>query len=354
MRQFLPYVHYLRGVAILYVIAVHARGYASYWESAPEVYHFLDSFSDPSEGNGTALFLFIGGFLFQHLTHNHFDFKKYLTAKFKNLILPYLIISLPLILIRLNTNFQSPSLPDDFYDRSVILQVGHFLLTGSHMAPFWFISTIILFYFSAPVLHALDNGKFYTYVFPLILIACLFTYRPAHNANPLLAYLHFIPVYITGMCASYYKNKILSDDPRVFYILLAVYLGLCMAELGGWITTPRNISFEDVLYNGKLVFNVYLYKALILCFLWLTFFYRLRERNLPALELLGSYSFGLFFVHYFFISITREVFELKGIPFDFSLLTYLIYFLVILMASVLAVYAVKKVTGRYSRYLIGS
>src|SRR5688500_18071214 len=114
MRQFLPYVHFLRGVAILYVISVHARGFASYWESSPDVYYFLDSFSDPSEGNGTALFLFIGGFLFQHLTHRYFDFKKYLSSKFKNLILPYLIISIPLIWIRLNTDFQSASLPDDF------------------------------------------------------------------------------------------------------------------------------------------------------------------------------------------------------------------------------------------------
>ena len=155
------------------------------------------------------------------------------------------------------------------------------------------------------------------------------------------------------MAVSYYKDKILTDDPRPFYILVAIYSGLCIGELTGWISTPRDITFEQVL-SGTLVFNIYLFKAIVLCFLWLTCFYRLREKQLPALELLGSYSFGLFFVHYFFISITRKIFELKGIPFDFSLLTYVIYFLVILMASMLAVYFVKKVTGRYSRYLIGS
>src|SRR5690606_22534998 len=110
MRQFLPYIHSLRGLAILYVIAVHARGFESYWQSSPDIYKFLDSFSDPSEGNGTTLFLFIGGFLFQHLTHRNFVFGKYLTQKFKNLILPYLIISLPLIWLRLHTDFESPSL----------------------------------------------------------------------------------------------------------------------------------------------------------------------------------------------------------------------------------------------------
>ena len=353
MRQFLPYLHFLRGVAILYVIAVHARGFASYWVSSPEVFRFLDTFSDPSEGNGTTMFLFIGGFLFQHLTHQHFEFSKYLTQKFKNLILPYLIISLPLIWLRLHTPFETPALPEDFSERSTLHKAGHLLLTGAHLPPFWFISTIILFYFTAPILHMLDNRKFYVYVLPFIVAACLFTYRPEHNANPLLSYLHFIPIYILGMAVSYFKGKILSDDPKLFYMLLAAYALLCAGELAGWITTPRNTNFEDVL-NGTLVFNIYLFKTIILCFLWLTFFYRLRNRNLPTLELLGSYSFGLFFVHYFFISISRKIFEINNIPFDFSIISYLIYFLIILMFSTVTVYFVKKLTGRYSRYLIGS
>jgi probable poly-beta-1,6-N-acetyl-D-glucosamine export protein len=353
MRQFLSYIHFLRGVAIVYVVAVHARGFESYWQSSPDVFRFLDVFSDPSEGNGTTMFLFIGGFLFQHLTHNHFHFGKYLTQKFKNLILPYLIISIPLIWLRLHTPFETPALPDDFSERSAIHKIGHLLLTGSHLPPFWFISTIILFYFTAPLLHVLDNRTFYRYIFPVILFASLFTYRPEHNANPLLSYLHFIPVYMLGMAASFYKGKILSDDPGPFYLLLIVYLTMCFAELAGWTALPRSIHFEDVI-NGTIAFNIYFLKTLILCFVWLTLFYRLRNKTFPTLELLGTYSFGLFFVHYFFISLSRKIFEMNSIPFDFSLITYAIYFLIVIMISTAAVFFVKKLTGRYSRYLIGS
>src|SRR5687767_9365862 len=78
MSRFLPYIHNLRGLAILFVVGVHAGGYVTDWQSHPEVNRFLHAIFDPSEGNGTVLFLFIGGFLFQHLTHNQFDFKKYL------------------------------------------------------------------------------------------------------------------------------------------------------------------------------------------------------------------------------------------------------------------------------------
>jgi peptidoglycan/LPS O-acetylase OafA/YrhL len=354
MRQFLPYIHFLRGLAILYVVGVHARGFHSYWQSSPEVYRFLDSFSDPSEGNGTTLFLFIGGFLFQHLTHKHFVYPKYLKQKFKVLIMPYLVISIPLILLRLNTNFHSQSLPVNFGEFSTTHKIFHYLITGSHLPPFWFISTIILFYISAPVLHAIDNRKFYKYVFPFILMACLFTYRPEHNANPLLSYLHFIPVYITGMWASFNKDKILSDDLKLFYVLLTLYLGMCLGEIMGWITLPRGITFEEVLSNHELIFNLYLLKAIILCFTLLTLFYRLRHKQYPMLELFGSYSFGLFFVHYFFISISRKMLTLSNITTDFTVLTYCMYFLFILMISTVTVYFVKKITGRYSRYVIGS
>lgn len=354
MRQFLPYIHFLRGVAILYVVSVHARGFESYWESNPQVFSFLDTFTDPSEGNGTTMFLFIGGFLFQHLTHHHFNFRKYLTQKFKNLILPYLIISLPLIIYRFSNNFSSLFLPEDFSERSVLHQIAHFLFTGAHLPPFWFISTIILFYFVAPLLHALDNEKFYKFGFPLLLLVALFTYRPEHNANPLLSFIHFIPVYITGMCVSYYKDKVLKDDPRLFFVLLMVYLLLCTAELMGWIDLRRTISFEDIVEGQLLIFNVYLLKALVLCFMWLTFFYLMRHKKYPKLELLGHYSFGLFFVHYFFISLSRKIFETVGWSFEFNVFTYLIYFLIILLASMGMVYLVKRVAGRYSRYLIGS
>lgn len=353
MREFFTYIHYLRGVAILYVISVHARGFASYWASSPDVYRVLDSFTDPSEGNGTTMFLFIGGFLFQHLTHRSFYFGKYLTQKFKVLILPYLIISFPLLWLRVSTGFDSLSLPDGFHDWPLLRQIAHLLLTGSHLPPFWFISTIILFYFSAPLLHALDHRRFYTYVFPPLLLVSLFTFRPEHNADPFLSYVHYIPIYMLGMFTSYFKDKILTDNPRPFAVLLSIYLIMCFAEIAGWITTPRNITFEDVL-AGEVVFNVYLFKSVILCYMWLTFFYRLRERQMPVLDRLGSYSFGLFFVHYLFISLSRRFFEWNDIPFDFSIVSYLLYFVVILGLSIGAVYGVKKVTGAYSRYLIGS
>lgn len=354
MSQFLSYIHNLRGIAILFVVGVHARGGGSDWFTHTSTHHFFASFFDAQEGNGTVMFIFIAGFLFQHLTHRYFDFNRYLTQKFKVIILPYLIISVPIILFRIHTNFQSASLPEDFHTYSPVYQFFYHLIIGSHMAPFWFITAIILFYLSAPLLHAIDRPFFYRYIFPFILLAGMFTYRSHHNANPLLAYLHFMPIYITGMWASYNKAKLFSSDLRYFWLLTAIYLTLSIADLSGAITLPERISFEEVLREEKLIFNIYILRALVLCFMLTMLLYKLQYIKMPFIELLGDYSFGIFFIHFMLITFSRKLLSVLAVPVDFSLITFLIYFIFILLTSTVTVYLIKKLTGRYSRNLIGS
>jgi peptidoglycan/LPS O-acetylase OafA/YrhL len=354
MSRFLQYIHNLRGLAILFVVGVHAGGYDSDWVSHPGMRQVLHSFFDPSEGNGTVLFLFIGGFLFQHLTHNQFEYKKFLEQKFLNVLLPYIIISIPLIILRMNTNFQSLSLPEGFHEKPLWYQFFHHLITGSHMPPFWFISAIALFYVSAPILHAIDNRNFYRFGFPFVVLVALLTYRPLHNANPLLAYIHFIPVYITGMWASFHKERILGLGWKLLAPLTFVYLILTFLDLNGSLITVREMHFETVISERILLFNFYMLKALVLTFMLLLIFHKLRDRSMPLLEILGHYSFGVFFVHYILIGISRKVIEMMGFTIDFSLITYVIFFVFVLMLSIVTVRLVKKLTGRYSRYLIGS
>lgn len=354
MSRFLQYIHNLRGLAILFVVGVHAGGYDYDWVSHPGTRHALQAFFDPSEGNGTILFLFIGGFLFQHLTHNQFEYKKFLEQKFLNIILPYIIISIPIIILRLNTNFESLSLPEGFEDRPVVYQFFHHLITGTHLPPFWFISTIILFYLVAPVLHKIDNRTFYQYGFPFVLLVTLFTFRPEHNANTFLSFIHFIPVYITGMWASYNKERILALGWKLTGPLLLLYFFLTVMDVTNNLHLSREITFEQVIATQSFVFNIYMLKALILCFSLLMIFYMLRDRRMPLLEVLGHYSFGVFFTHYLLFSVSRKVIEKMGFVIDFNLITYLSFFVFILMLSIVTVYLVKKVSGRYSRYLIGS
>ena len=78
MSKFLSYILNLRGVAIFIVVGVHARGNIYEWESHPAVFDLLATFFDAREGMGTTIFIFIGGFLYQYITHNNWNFRKYI------------------------------------------------------------------------------------------------------------------------------------------------------------------------------------------------------------------------------------------------------------------------------------
>jgi probable poly-beta-1,6-N-acetyl-D-glucosamine export protein len=352
MSRFIEYVHYLRGLAILFVVGVHARGGVIDWQSHPDVLSYVVTILDAEEGNGTVMFVLIGGFLFQYLQRNSFDYGKYLNTKFKVIILPYLIFSIPIILFRIKSNYYQPGLPEDFTSYGVFFQFLYYLLIGSHMAPFWFISAIILFYITSPVFHYLDKPFFYKYIYPVIMVVGMFTYRPDHNANPFLAFVHFLPIYTTGMFLSHYKETLFPILSKGILVLGLAYIGISWMDLNGYLV--RDITFEQVLFDGVFVFNFYFLRTIILSLFCVTLFYIFRDRKFPIFDLLGNYSFGIFFLHFILIALTRKVLDVMGVTVDFNLVGFLVYFTFIVMLSTLGVYLIKRVAGTYSRNLIGS
>lgn len=351
--KFLSYILTMRGVAIFIVIGVHALGNVFEWPGHARAFEFLSIFFEAREGNGTLMFIFIGGFLFQHITHNHWNFRKYLGKKFLYVIMPYLLISIPIIAYRITTNYQL-TMPSGFNDHSVAYRSLYYILTGAHLAPFWFISTIVLYYLSAPLFHALDRPLAYKYVFPILFIACFFTYRSAHNANTLISYVHYLPIYYLGMWTSYNWRRLVPLAKPILYSFTFLYAAITIANLAGWLPVPERISFEEILHQNLILFNLDLLKAVLLCFIVLFTLYTLQAKKFTFLDTLGEYSFGLFFVHCLFIYGSKKVWEeLFGEP-QFTLLSFTVYLGFILLISMATVFSVKKLTGRYSRSLIGS
>jgi len=354
MSKFLAYIHNLRGIAILFVVGVHARGNSLDWVSHQDTQKFMASILDAKEGNGTVMFLFIAGFLFQHITQYKFDFTKYINQKFKVIILPYLIISIPIIIFRIMTHYQPFELSPGFTNKPAAYQFIYHLVIGTHMSPFWFITAIILFYVTSPVLHWLDQPNFYRYAFPFILLVGLFTYRPEHNLNPVLAYFHYLPVYFTGMWASRFKDRVFTMNILPLYILGAVYVVLTYFDLKDAFTLPASLSFEKVINERLVVFNIYMLRTLILCFAVALLFYRLQFVKMPLLETLAEYSFGIYFFHFILMIAARKILSLLYISVDFTFISFTIFLLFIILCSTVTVFLIKKLTGPYSRNLIGS
>ena len=122
-------------------------------------------------------------------------------------------------------------------------------------------------------------------------------------------------------------------------------------DVRGWLTP--DITFEQVLTEGVIVFNFYFLRAILLCMICVTLFYIYRDKRLPLFDLLGHYSFGIFFIHFIVIAITRNVLG-AIVDVDFTLITFLLYYSFVSLLSTAGVYFIKRLTGSYSRILIGS
>jgi peptidoglycan/LPS O-acetylase OafA/YrhL len=332
-KEFINYIHNFRGLAIFFVVACHL---IIQW---PE-HSFMNVFMQVLWGNGTVLFVFIAGYLFQHLSKN-FGYKGYLVKKLQYVILPYLIVSIPIIIYRLKSNDYSDYIlgpHPDFASWPVWERLCYFLLRGAHMKPLWFVPMISLFYLSAPVFIYIDRHPKLYYLLIVFCTISVFVVREPLSDIPRM-FVHFFSVYVFGMFMSHYKQRYL-EFAKKYYILISILTLLAFAA---------DLVFFEQLNNSL----NYLHKMLFCCF-FLYWFWRL-DRYVPAfLSLLAELSFGLFFIHYYTLLAIKAVYEKKaGHPIPGNFVSWAIDLLLVLIGSILIIKFIKKIFPRYSRYLIG-
>ena len=140
--KILNYINVFRGLAILLIVAGHAMQFG-------EIGSLTQKLSVEIFAGGTALFIFISGFLFQHLS-GKYEFKSYLSKKWTNVIQPYLWTAIPGIFFC----FLYPVKYGNAFDGlNPFLQIPMMLSIGRvHNTPTWFIPMICLFFLSSYVL----------------------------------------------------------------------------------------------------------------------------------------------------------------------------------------------------------
>lgn len=122
--MFLNFINDFRAVATLLVVFNHCIPLLD-WNNNTQSERLLGIIFF----NGALLFTFISGFLFQHLAYK-FHYKKYLTTRFKLVVCPYLIISIPAVL---GWTFVYEKvgirIPADFYEWSAAARILYFYAT---------------------------------------------------------------------------------------------------------------------------------------------------------------------------------------------------------------------------------
>lgn len=330
-------VNWIRGIAAVMIVFIHMAGDFDYRLSDSQSL-LLDLLVKDS----TCIFVAISGFFFQ-LNSGKYRYGSYLAKKLNNVIIPYALISLPaiaLFLLQLKTEHVWIDL-QAFYAWPMLAQLVFLLATGAHLGPLWFIPALALIYLCAPVLHWLSRWR----GFPLIaaLGICLFvaTDRPEHNANPVMAAMHFIPIYLLGMLFCQYRAAIQQHAGLYAWIFAALLLALSL------------MAAYDKSYFG-------LQKAGLFALLYVLLLSQQARLNRHAwltgtLTLVGVYSFTLYFLHGYFAGRYRMFGEyLQPDSFPLYLLQRLLLTLLTLAICIGITVCVKHFAKQHSRLLIGS
>lgn len=344
--MFLSYIHSFRAVAILFIVAGHCV-YLFEWETIRWQEHLIQSLMQ----NGTVLFVFVAGFLFQHLSYK-FDYRRYLKSKLLNVILPYVMVSLPMITVQAMTGRGAFDPVFTQHWPTVAQNVAWSLLTGYHILPFWFIPMIAVFYLLAPALLWIDrDGRLY-YLLPGLLTITIFVHRPSDMTHIWHSCAYFLPVYLFGMWFSHHRDRVMAWHDRWLPILLVLLAGLVWLEVGfyqrgGAIGSSYLFSTE----NGILGTNAL--QKLLLCGVLLVLLRRFGDFFDRKLHYMAEVSFGIYFLHMYFIQgytrfVAGEIFPAA------SLLRYVLAVTTVVVLSMLCLWLVKRVLGKHSRKLVGS
>lgn len=331
----LDHVNWIRGLAATLIVFIHMADGLDFELDAQQV-----TLINLLAKSSTSIFVAISGFFFE-LNLGKYRYAPYLRTKFNNVIIPYVLISLPAIaiyLLKLKTEHIWLDM-DAFYALPVVAQFFFMLGTGAHLGPLWFIPALALIYLCAPMLAYFSRLRMFPLIGLLGIGLFIVTERPEGNSNPFWAAVHFIPIYLLGMLFCQYRMTL--QRPAYLYLFGPLLIALSL------------IAIYDKSFYG-------LQKTSLFCFLYvllLTYQGWIKQQAWLAntLSLVGLYSFTVYFLHGYFAALLRLLDDHLH-PEHFS--TYLLLrsgmTLVTIALCIGITYCVKRITRQYSRVLIGS
>lgn len=324
----------LRGLAILFVVLSHVTSVAALGLGG-EIVSFI--FQD-----ATAWFVFISGYLFHRVEQERFDYRGYLVKKAKFVLLPYIILSVPAILAGLA-----------FAQHILLgLTAGNYalwslLVGGAVVMPMWFVPMISLFFLVSPLFHRLANSRLLPIVTIMALGISLITTRPLGNLNPFLSFVHFAGFYVLGIFLSTKFEEIKSTGKTGFMIAVGfiLYVVTVFAYFASSNDAPNGF------FNGFGHFNYSIFGKLTLLLAVLFLFDRFLNVKNRFLSWMAEISFGLFFMHGFFMALFAKFRQGLGVESPLVLLGAEL--LLVLGGAMFAVVVIKHIFKKRSRYVIG-
>lgn len=121
-----------------------------------------------------------------------------------------------------------------------------------------------------------------------------------------------------------------------------------------FLSAPGNSEADFFFAGHPDVISIETLRKTILVFLLMAVMRRFDGRPMPALDFFGSWSFALYFLHFYFVVATWAVVRKLDLTLQGSVLVYLPYTAAVLGCCMLLIWMTKEVLGTRSRLLIGA
>jgi membrane-bound acyltransferase YfiQ involved in biofilm formation len=352
-RPFLRHIHHFRGIAILLVVISHVIVVPVATGRNTGVYYWLYRLTT----NVTVFFVLISGFLFQYIhDHRGRGYWATLGKKLRNIYLPMLIMSLPALLI-----FTWPAL-DALELDSVGKQVGRVayrLALGQYLRPFWYIPFIMTMFVISPLL--LKLIKLRGAIMIIILWAAGSVYCFPRSAGQLPSEIfYFAPLFTLGAWMSYHYDSLGPKLGRHWWVYGIVAVG-AMVLLGGAIPfhAPERVMVLNVIpVNIRAAAGIpsilgCVFKTSLALAFW-GFLRRFEETPMPILDRFATYSFGIYFVHSYFLALGIQ-YASRLLPAGYTggLVALLAYCIAVPICCLWISMLIKLIFRRYARYIAG-
>ncbi len=292
----LKYIHRMRALAIVSVVAVHANDQLE-WSQSPSLQRFMENLLQGS----TVLFFMIAGFLFHHLSQR-FEFGDYLLRKVKNVIVPFLIISAPGIALLLNQPAFLASHPE-MTDQPTWVRVAFLVgYAGAQINyPLWFVPVMASLFVLAPLFMALlRQPRLFDGALVLMLAVSLLAHRAdVSKYHHLELVMYYIGPYMLGMWASRQREDVHRFVDRQLGLIALVFLALLLGFT--FFTDYRGSYVKTAFSQEKGLLDWVLLQKLVLFFLLVGLTRRWEKKSLPRLDFLAEASFPIFFLHMYVI-----------------------------------------------------
>ncbi len=347
---YLSYLHAFRGIAILAIIGAHAwsvLGSISGAQQNNPDYIWLYSFTETLFHGSTLFFALISGILYTRVLRGK-SWGHFFKSKAAHVFLPYALLTIlltalawPDYLAYGKANGITFFFPEELSKNLVFGQVQ------THL---WYIPVLAVLFLCTPVLNILLKPGKGIGLLALALMPLVVSRTPFPELISWKSIAFFMGAYAFGIYLGERLETMLilvkRHLPALLFVLLALTALNFLLFRWEYVADGFTSLHQSVVYSQKMLMAVLILYAL-----------HVREARLPnVLMVLGTYAFSLYFLHFTFIWLLSEAFTKHMPDADILSLTLAglgIYVLTVL-ASLLLSMGIRKLLGRYSRYLIGT